>query len=165
MHSKCFVATLLIVSILVTGSCSFLSFSGGKTDFIYGEGTSPLSRNVELAKAIAAGNSQTAIMKEVIGRCNRYYEIFKIQSGLQNDSKAVMQFGSILKGFSPKPGTIDIAIKDIEKIEEDVEEKTNSFRVTVVSRIHIGSADKTLLEKIDEQDELSGQFKKTKLYV
>ena len=164
MHSKCIVAALVIVSILFTGSCSFLSLSDGKANFIYGEGTSPLSRSDKLAKAIAAGNSRVDIAEQIIKRYNRYHEVFIIESGLSKESKAVLQFDSIVQEFSPKPGTVDIQIKDTETVKEEAKKKAGKLQVKVISRMHIGSADKTLLEKIEENTELVAEFKKTQLY-
>ena len=164
MQSKCFVATLLVVCILVMVSCSFLSSSGNKSDFLYGEGFSNRSNMEQLAKSAATGNSMQDVAGQIVKRYYRYREVFISESLLPKESKAVSQFDSILKEVSPKPGVVNISIKDIEKVKQDVMKNAGIFNVKAISRIHIGSADKTLLEKIEENNELAAEFKKTQLY-
>ena len=149
---------------LLSGSCSYLSMSGVKGDYIYGEGISPESKSLQFAKALSADNSRTDIGNYTVDRYRMYFQEFIKEAGLSEDSKEVRSFENILKQFSPKPGVIDIRIEGMEEVQSEKKERNGNFKVTIISRIHIGSIDKTLLKKIEMDQSMFPVFMKTKLY-
>ena len=163
MHSKCFVATIIVVSIMVTGSCSFLSLSGGKSDFLYGEGFHGDSRSEKLAITAAGMFSRVDISEKIIERYRRNSEAFEKEMISPQDNIS-LQFKNIIQEYNPKLGAFNLKLLDVEKVHEDVKKKAGKFQVKVTNRIHIGSVDKMLLEKIEKNNELAAEFKKTPLY-
>ena len=152
-----------VVIIAVVSSCSLLS-SLGKNDFIIGEGSSRVVRDVNLAKSMAAGSSRMAIAEQVGARYFQHREAFIKEYGSSDDRTPVNQFDSILKEISPQRGTFNIKIVDIEKVKEVVEGNADNLNARVSSRMHIGSADKALLERIMKENALFAALKKTRLY-